>query len=1209
MGRDDRAVARSHRISTRSGVGSQRGARDGLVEDPSSDDMDMVASIQYISSADEKSKDFSGEIIAQAVDEIDIEKDIDQDEVHRRVEANIKAGATQAQVFDDSQENRFCTYFVAASVVLALVIAGVTVGVVMAGRGGKNPPLTPSPTMSPVAFDQNLSQDSCASAINLSDLQVSSSELSVVGTTMEATSDTGVASCGDVVTNGNGVWYYLESDKDIVYSVDTCTATNFDTQVSIFQVSNQGDSCNSLQCLEANDQRFTCGQDASQLFFKAEKGGVYFVLVHGARRSAGVFSMLITEKRIINSNCDDAEEIVDTDPGSLVAYSVFGTTKFSSLENQETLLCGGKAFGAPPAWFRFTAESSRFLEAKVDDFQARISIFEDSCLDLKCNVSNQVGSALWTTKSGVTYYIAVHGIGGEGNVGDFVLTILPGGLLRPDSAAPSNTVCTASAEVSMDSLPITFNASTVSGQIFLAPPCGLDVQNSAKGLWYSLLGNGKRVRASTCDTTSGFDTQISVYRGPCTQLDCVDGADQSCGDQSAVAWLAEQNVQYSIFVQGRAARVGNFLLTISEESNSFVTECTTAIPIEVDGVSVVGSTEGSAFQAFGLCTGTDESDVKAASVWFRVQGSGSTMVASTCNRHSTSVARVEVYGEPCSLLSCVDDPIRSSCGNQMSFAWQSKQDVSYLIQVYGPGEFQLKVYNLPMNSLFTGASDLLFGKSISGYVSFVSDDDMGECTSENSVSSPGLWFRLPNNAQGQPMTLSICSRGTSVEGTVRLYACNDKCETLECIAVNDGSTCGVNSYLSFDPSPGRDYFAHVQGTGASDIGGMEIALGSANHICDSAELVEMPILSTSLIIRGSTQGATTTEADPPSCLEYGVSVMGPSIWYKIVGTGEQFRAKTCSDYTSFDTQISIFAGTDCENLKCVIANDNACGIQSEASWFAEVGIEYYIMVHGYESGDFELTLEVIENFSCDSATEILVLGSETPGRLPNSTSNATIVDPCSGNQTSLVSSWYSLVGPGGNLTLDACPKSSSRLQQISVVTANCEFPECVAFTQDSCNLTFDAIKNQDYLVYVTGDVGVDFELSSSIFNDVCESAIGPIERGDSIHGSTEMASFEDIEVAGACDGLSNRGTGVWYKYVGDGRPVTAFTCSDWTNFETQIYVYSSESGCSDLQCVVGRQNNCDTAAWATFPSVEGQLYFILIAGKGTSSGDFELLLL
>ncbi|RLD53947.1 MAG: hypothetical protein DRJ05_15575, partial [Bacteroidetes bacterium] len=62
----------------------------------------------------------------------------------------------------------------------------------------------------------------------------------------------------------------------------------------------------------------------------------------------------------------------------------------------------------------------------------------------------------------------------------------------------------------------------------------------------------------------------------------------------------------------------------------------------------------------------------------------------------------------------------------------------------------------------------------------------------------------------------------------------------------------------------------------------------------------------------------------------------------------------------YDTRISVFEGT-CEVLSCIDANDDYCSLQSRMDWYAQLGTEYLIMVHGYSAstGTFRLTMDCI----------------------------------------------------------------------------------------------------------------------------------------------------------------------------------------------------------------------------------------------------------
>jgi len=134
--------------------------------------------------------------------------------------------------------------------------------------------------------------------------------------------------------------------------------------------------------------------------------------------------------------------------------------------------------------------------------------------------------------------------------------------------------------------------------------------------------------------------------------------------------------------------------------------------------------------------------------------------------------------------------------------------------------------------------------------------------------------------------------------------------------------------------------------------------------------------------------------------------------------------------------------------------------------------------------------------------------------------------------------------------------------------------------------------------------GTAINVSVVSTNDECDSAFGPLTVGTSVQGSVVGATGDNVE---ACGDVTNRGAGVWYTVLGTGSTMTAFTCSDFTDFDTQIAVYAG-GNCAGLTCMGGKDDNCGFSTWITFPTTEGQILHILVSGKGASTGGFVLTL-
>jgi hypothetical protein len=113
----------------------------------------------------------------------------------------------------------------------------------------------------------------------------------------------------------------------------------------------------------------------------------------------------------------------------------------------------------------------------------------------------------------------------------------------------------------------TVSGSTVGNTIDTAPFCGSSI--TAPGVWYSVVGNGNTLTATTCPTGGGngaYDTKLSVYCGSCTALTCVGGNDDNCvgqGLSSTFAWCSQAGTTYWILVHGFGSATGAFTLAVN----------------------------------------------------------------------------------------------------------------------------------------------------------------------------------------------------------------------------------------------------------------------------------------------------------------------------------------------------------------------------------------------------------------------------------------------------------------------------------------------------------------------------------------------------------------------------------------------------------------------------------------------------------------------
>jgi hypothetical protein len=240
----------------------------------------------------------------------------------------------------------------------------------------------------------------------------------------------------------------------------------------------------------------------------------------------------------------------------------------------------------------------------------------------------------------------------------------------------------------------------------------------------------------------------------------------------------------------------------------------------------------------------------------------------------------------------------------------------------------------------------------------------------SGLPDPGEWQDLNNFGFGACYSVTLgtseciipegacclgdgtCSEGTAADCNAQggTYMGDDTlCADVSCVGAccySDG-TCSDGSADGCVANGGQ-----FQGLGTDCANTFCPVLGE-NDLCVDAIHLDVP--ST---VSGTTEGSTFD--DVGTC---GTSNSAPGVWYHVVGSGNGMTASTCADFPDYyDTKISVFCGT-CDALTCVGGNDDNCsdgssGLLSTVDWCSQSGASYYILVHGFSSGEgpFELTV-------------------------------------------------------------------------------------------------------------------------------------------------------------------------------------------------------------------------------------------------------------
>jgi len=129
----------------------------------------------------------------------------------------------------------------------------------------------------------------------------------------------------------------------------------------------------------------------------------------------------------------------------------------------------------------------------------------------------------------------------------------------------------------------------------------------------------------------------------------------------------------------------------------------------------------------------------------------------------------------------------------------------------------------------------------------------------------------------------------------------------------------------------------------------------ANDLCANAIPVAIPSATAGTTVNASMGDASVF------CDGY-TSQTAPGVWYTMIGTGTFDTVDLCTG-TAFDTRLDVYTG-DCNNLVCLVGNDDACSVQSRVVFCASMGVQYYILVTAYSTYTGPFTLSVRQGVDC-----------------------------------------------------------------------------------------------------------------------------------------------------------------------------------------------------------------------------------------------------
>jgi hypothetical protein len=197
------------------------------------------------------------------------------------------------------------------------------------------------------------------------------------------------------------------------------------------------------------------------------------------------------------------------------------------------------------------------------------------------------------------------------------------------------------------------------------------------------------------------------------------------------------------------------------------------------------------------------------------------------------------------------------------------------------------------------------------------------------------------------------------------------------------------------------------------------------------------------------------------------------LWYSMVGTGERLLVGVRTASTTYDSQLVVYQGDDCQDLFCVDSNDNAmlADYDTAVAFDSTAGATYYALVHGSftSKGVFEIELTTLESLNNDGCEGAITLESGVPvlGDTSQSLDELGLSTCGSGPGLGSGGLWYKFEGSGSRLLVGVTATFDS---QLGLYAGICEDLSCLDGNDDHFSdeyqsaLEFNSVQGETYYV-------------------------------------------------------------------------------------------------------------------------------------------------
>lgn len=341
---------------------------------------------------------------------------------------------------------------------------------------------------------------------------------------------------------------------------------------------------------------------------------------------------------------------------------------------------------------------------------------------------------------------------------------------------------------------------------------------------------------------------------------------------------------------------------------------------------------------------------------------------------------------------------------------------------------------------------------------------------------------------------------------------------------------------------------------------------------------------------GSTSLATTTGDPSGTC---GTSAGTPGVWFKFTGNGNTVTASLCG--SSYDTKIQVYSGS-CGALACVTGNDDFCGLQSQVSWAAASGTDYYIFVGGYSSatGNYSLTM------SCVAPTppNCSVYTSPANGSILScATTNLTWNVPVGGGTPTQYLLYFGTDAAATNIN------NGTNIGNVLSYSPAGLLPNTTYYWKIVPQNGAGSASGCSTYSFTTG--------GTSIVNDLCGGALA-LTSGVTINDDNTCAGDEASAVGVPTCWSGGAINSLWYSINVTGGTLGVLT-SSISLVNTQIAVYSGpcnslvQVGCNDDAPGTGCSGSTTPNSQLNLTGLANGTYYIRVDGRNNNVGTYNIM--